>query len=105
MKMIIDVFGFDERKFLIFMGYLALVNIYGFVIMGLDKYYAKKHRWRISERNFFLTSLLGGAWGVLLGMKMFRHKTLHKSFTFGVPALGVLHVAIVLSIYYFFFLK
>ncbi len=68
--------------------------------MFLDKRKAKKHKWRISEKNIFLIALLGGSLGCLLGMNIFRHKTKHWYFRFGLPTILVLQVVAIV-----FFLK
>lgn len=67
--------------------YLAAVNTAAFLLMGIDKYKAVKHRWRISEKELFLFSLIGGSLGGFLGMIVFRHKTRHWYFRFGLPML------------------
>ncbi len=77
---------------------LALVGVMtlvGLGAMGLDKTIARKNgervqrgkkpRRRIPEKTLFLIAALGGSLGVLAGMYLFRHKTKHKSFVFGVP--------------------
>ncbi|WP_233881020.1 DUF1294 domain-containing protein [Virgibacillus halodenitrificans] len=80
--------------------YLGGVNVFTYILMGLDKQKAIKKKYRIPERTFWLLSLLGGALGVLLGMKSFRHKTKHKSFQYGIP---ILLVANIISVIYIFF--
>lgn len=65
--------------------YLALINLFGFLLMGEDKRRAKNHLWRISEKNLFLCALLGGSLGVWAGMYVFRHKTKHWYFVAGMP--------------------
>ncbi|MFB5662948.1 DUF1294 domain-containing protein [Alteribacillus sp. HJP-4] len=77
---------------------LAAVNLFAIVLMGLDKRKARKRQYRIPEKNFLVLCLLGGAAGVLVGMKIFRHKTKHKSFTMGVPLLLVMQAAALLYI-------
>ena len=72
-------------KFLI--AYGLLVNLCGFMLCGLDKRRAVKKQWRVPERRFFLLAFLGGGPGILAGMYTFRHKTKHKSFTAGIPAI------------------
>lgn len=74
--------------------YLAIVNIAAFIIMGIDKYKAHRHKWRISERSIFTVGLIGGGVGVLLGMGIFRHKTKHLKFTLGIPAVVILNIAL-----------
>lgn len=73
-------------------GYLAAVNLAAFALMGLDKRRARRGAWRISEKALFLPAVLGGALGGLLGMRVFRHKTKHWYFRFGMPALLIVQV-------------
>lgn len=72
--------------------YLIAINIIGFIIMGIDKSKAKRNKWRISEKTIFITALLGGSIGVKLGMKHYRHKTQHKQFVYGIPAIIILQL-------------
>ncbi len=65
--------------------YLIFINLLALLLCGLDKYKARRDRWRIPEKTLFLSAILGGSVGFLLGMKLFRHKTRHKSFTIGMP--------------------
>ena len=55
--------------------------------MLIDKHKAKKNRWRIPEKTLFLTAILGGSVGSLVGMYTFRHKTKHIQFTLGMPVI------------------
>lgn len=66
---------------------LLLINAAGFLLMHLDKQKARRHRRRISEATLFTVAALGGSLGVWAGMYAFRHKTLHRSFTWGIPAI------------------
>lgn len=83
--------------------YLALINITGFVIMAVDKSKAKKHKWRISEKNIFITAAIGGSIGVFAGMRRFHHKTKHNQFVYGIPAILILQLAAATAIYLKFF--
>jgi uncharacterized membrane protein YsdA (DUF1294 family) len=76
--------------------YLIVINLAGFAMMGVDKNLARQRERRIPERRLFLTALAGGALGVWLGMRAWRHKTQHNSFTVGIPLLLVLNVVCVL---------
>ena len=78
--------------------YFLLVNIVAFIAFGVDKFKAKKNRSRIPEFTLLLLAAIGGSVGALLGMKVFRHKTLHAKFMFGVPA--ILVVQIVIAVYF-----
>lgn len=79
--------------------YLVAVNLLAFLLMGLDKRRAVRHRWRIPEKTLFFFPLLGGAAGGLIGMLFFHHKTLHKKFSVGFPLLLLLWAAL---LYYLF---
>ena len=72
--------------------YLIGINLAGFIIMGVDKKRAIRGAWRISEASLFLTALLGGSLGYILGMQHFRHKTKHWYFKYGMPAILVAQV-------------
>lgn len=65
--------------------YLLLINAVGFLLMLVDKWKAKKNRWRIRESTLLLVAALGGSVGSLAGMYLFRHKTQHLKFTLGIP--------------------
>lgn len=72
--------------------YLFIMNGLGFVFMGLDKWKARKRAWRISEATLLLIAALGGSLGSMVGMHLFRHKTRHWYFLYGIPVLLVLHI-------------
>ena len=65
--------------------YLLIINALGFLLMLVDKWKAKKNRWRVRESTLLLIAALGGSVGSLAGMYLFRHKTLHLKFTLGIP--------------------
>ena len=67
--------------------YLVIINVVGYVIMGVDKKRAIRGAWRISEASLFLTALVGGSLGCTLGMHYFHHKTKHWYFRYGMPAI------------------
>lgn len=79
-------------------GYLLLLNAYAFVLMGIDKRRAARrdNRRRIPEKRLFGTAFLGGSAGILAGMKVWRHKTQHRSFAVGIPYLVAVHLIIVI---------
>jgi uncharacterized membrane protein YsdA (DUF1294 family) len=87
-----------------FFTYLIAINIFGFAIMGIDKKKAKRGSRRISEKTLFTTALIGGSIGIKLGMEQFRHKTQHKSFVYGIPAIIVLQLAAAAFIAYKYYL-
>jgi uncharacterized membrane protein YsdA (DUF1294 family) len=72
--------------------YVFIVNMLGFFMMAIDKQKAKKGKWRIAESTIWLVSLLGGAVGTMLGMQLFRHKTKHRLFRYGLPFLALFDI-------------
>lgn len=74
----------------IFLVYVIIINIAGFSLMGIDKAKARRKSWRIPEARLFLTALLGGSVGSIAGMYVFRHKTRHWYFVWGMPAILLL---------------
>lgn len=80
--------------------WVLLWNLIAFVLMGLDKWKAKLQTNRISERSLFLAAALGGSLGAILGMTLFRHKTLHLSFRIGMPTILVLQLVLAVLVSY-----
>ena len=74
--------------------YLAFINLLLFVLMGVDKAKAKRGSRRFPEATLFFLAVVGGSLGGLLGMAAFRHKTLHKSFRLGFPAVLIAQLAL-----------
>lgn len=81
--------------------YLLIINIVGFIIMGVDKKRAIRGAWRIPEASLFIVALLGGSIGSILGMQHFRHKTKHWYFKYGMPAILILQIVLVFVFVYF----
>lgn len=79
--------------------YLIIMNLYGFLIMGVDKKRAIKHAWRVPEKVLFLSSILGGSIGTWTGMYVFRHKTKHWYFVLGMPLILFLQIGILVYLY------
>lgn len=76
--------------------YLLIINAAGFLFMLADKLKAKRGAWRISEATLMGIAAIGGSFGSLLGMRLFRHKTKHAKFYIGIPVFVVLHVALLI---------
>lgn len=74
--------------------YLVAINLFAYILYGIDKYKSKKSKWRIPEKTLITIALLGGSVGALLAMKMFRHKTKHKKFTIGVPLILIAQIVL-----------
>ena len=69
--------------------YLVLINLAAFLLMGIDKFRARRELWRIPEKVLFGSALLGGSVGAIAGMFFFRHKTRHLSFRLGLLLLQI----------------
>lgn len=78
--------------------YLVIVNIVGFAMMGIDKQKAIRGAWRIPEASLFFSAIIGGSLGCILGMQRFRHKTRHWYFQYGMPAILILQIIILILI-------
>jgi len=87
---------------LIIIIYLVIINIVAYAMMGIDKRKAQKKEWRISEAALFTAALLGGSIGSIAGMQRCRHNTKHWYFKYGMPAILVAQIALVI---YFLFLR
>ena len=74
--------------------YLLAINAVVFIMYGIDKYKAKKAKWRISEATLLLLAVLGGSIGAWMGMKVWHHKTMHKKFKYGIPAILLIQIAL-----------
>ncbi len=81
--------------------YIVLMSVVLLVMMKNDKERARRNQYRISEKTLWITALLGGAVGGVLGMQLFRHKTKHLFFRFGFPLLAVLDAAVFAAVLFF----
>ena len=79
--------------------YFILINVVTFFLFGIDKWKAKKGRWRISEATLLIFAIIGGSVGAWLGMKTWHHKTMHKKFKYGIPLILLVQIAL---LYLFF---
>ena len=77
------------------MGYLLILSVVGFVVMGIDKAKAKAGRFRIPERLLFYLAIAGGSVGICAGMYLFRHKTRHLTFKLGIPILIIVQAMLI----------
>ena len=85
--------------------YLAALNAVTFLIYAIDKLKAKKGKWRITEHSLLLLAFAGGSVGALLAVWVFRHKTMHNAFRYGVPAILIVQIALVCFVCYLRYYK
>lgn len=76
--------------------YLVAINVGTFFMYGIDKWKAKRSKWRISEATLLLMAVIGGSIGAWCGMKVWHHKTMHKKFKYGIPLILIAQIAILL---------
>ena len=74
--------------------YLIVINVLTFLVYGIDKWKAKQGSWCISEVTLLILAVIGGSIGALLGMKVWRHKTMHKKFKYGLPLILLAQIAL-----------
>ena len=75
--------------------YLIVINVVTFTVYGIDKLKAKQGSWRISEATLLILAVIGGSIGALLGMKVWRHKTQHKKFKYGLPLILIIQIILI----------
>lgn len=78
---------------------LAGVNAVAFIVYGIDKYRARNAKWRIPEATLLMLAVVGGSVGAWLGMKVWHHKTRHRKFRRGVPAILLLQIVAATLLY------
>lgn len=81
--------------------WLLVVNICGAAAAIHDKRAAVRGAWRVSERTLFLLCILGGCPGVYLAMRAVHHKTKHRRFMWGIPAIFLIQCAICAALWYY----
>ena len=87
------------NAYLPFLIYFLAVSLITAIVTAIDKYKARKGRFRISEATLFVLAASGGALSEYLTMRLIRHKTLHKRFMIGLPLIIILQlIAIILLI-------
>ena len=84
---------------LLLVAYIIVINFIAFFLMGIDKRRAIKHAFRIPEATLFLFAIMGGSIGAILGMYTFHHKTRHWYFVYGMPAILILQIALIVFLY------
>ena len=80
--------------------YVVIINIIAFVAMAIDKRKAKKRAWRIPEATLFILAGVGGSIGAIAGMYTFRHKTKHRTFTLGMPAILIAQIILIALLFF-----
>ena len=79
--------------------YLLIINALAFLLMLADKRKAVKKAWRVPEATLLGIAAIGGSLGAILGMRLFRHKTLHLKFSVGLPLMLAVHILLLILLY------
>lgn len=82
--------------------YFLIINILGFLVMGIDKWKSKNGKWRISENTLLMFTFLGGGIGSIIGMYFFRHKTKKNKFKIGIPVILILEIFLIIYLFWIF---
>lgn len=80
--------------------YILGINLITFIIYRIDKLKAKKGKWRTPEACLLGLAVIGGSIGAYLGIKVWHHKTLHKKFKYGIPAIIILQIVFICLVWF-----
>lgn len=99
-------FAFVGSPWGLLAAWLLLINLFAFMLFGIDKWKAKHpSARRIRERSLLLTAILGGSIGAWLGMKVWHHKTLHRRFRYGIPAILIIQAVLAVGAFLYISIK
>lgn len=84
----------------ILLAYFITISLFTVAVTVKDKRNAKKQLRRVPEKKLFTLALLGGSVAEYITMRAIRHKTMHKSFMWGLPAIMLLQIAVVFGVWY-----
>jgi len=82
----------------LYLGWVFIASGIGLILMGYDKIAAKIGAYRVPEMGFHFLSLIGGVFGVVLGILLFHHKIRKPTFKYPQLFFLLIHTIIVLSI-------
>ncbi len=77
------------------LGLFALVNLWTFLLFGVDKLRAGTGTCRVSEGALLIWALFGGSIGAYAGRALFRHKTRKQPFSSHLHQIAILQVCAV----------
>lgn len=85
---------------LIYLLIIAVMSIISIIITVYDKLAAKRKKRRIPEKTLLLTGFFGGASAMFMTMLAVRHKTRHMKFMVLLPIMSLLHIALLIYLYF-----
>jgi uncharacterized membrane protein YsdA (DUF1294 family) len=80
--------------------YFSTISVLSFIMVGYDKYLARKKKRRISENTLLFWTFLGGSLGAGIGMWIFKHKTSKRSFLWKFYRIVIIQLLLGLALYY-----
>ncbi len=69
-----------------------ILNVWTFMLFGIDKIRAEEGSWRISEGSLLFCAFFGGSIGAYVGRAIFRHKTRKQPFSSELHQIAVMHI-------------
>ncbi len=76
--------------------FFIIVNVLSYLFMHMDKNNSRNGRKRISEASLLTLAVIGGSIGMLVSMYVLHHKTRKKKFKFGVPAILLAQILLII---------
>ncbi len=74
---------------------IYIVSIFTFMLFAWDKHLAIYEKSRVPESILMIFAGIGGAFGALCGMILYKHKILKPMFNIGVPVLLCVQLTII----------
>ena len=81
--------------------YFLTISFLSCIVVGYDKYLARKKKRRISENTLLSWAFLGGSLGAGIGMWVFKHKTSKKSFLWKFYGIVFFQLLVLVVVYCF----
>jgi len=86
---------------IIIIAYLLIISLITFIAFAIDKKKARRGEWRIPESTLMWLAAFGGSIAALVAMQVLRHKTQHKKFYLGIPAILFVQVGLI-AVYFIY---
>ena len=87
----------NELYIAVFAGMISVISV---MLTVYDKVASMSKKWRIPEKVLMFFGFFGGATAMYVTMQVIRHKTKHKKFMIGLPCFIIIHIALILIMYF-----
>lgn len=84
----------------LFIFLFIFMNLLSFLLMGIDKWKACHHKYRISEFSLLSSAFFFGAFGLGIGMILFHHKVKKRKFNILMPLYCIIQSIILIKLVY-----